>query len=111
MTNNKMIVKGYIWTGDPDLPIADYFYVEGGRILNVGFDLHGKLLTLDDVVSYLEDLPKLDHFKDDTPLNHLAIPSILASSPTFNQVKVDDEYQQLVQNISPFIRQKLMQNG
>ena len=83
----------------------------GGRILNVGFDLHGKLLTLDDVVSYLEDLPKLDHFKDDTPLNHLAIPSILASSPTFGQVKVDDEYQQLAQNISPLIRQKLMQNG
>lgn len=36
MTNNKMIVKGNIWTGDPDLPIADYFYVEDGSILYVG---------------------------------------------------------------------------
>lgn len=90
--------------------IHDRMAAIGGRILNVGFDLHGKLLTLDEVVRYLEDLPKLDHFSDDTPLNHFEVPSILANSPTFSQVKMDEECQQLVQLVQPLIRQRLNSN-
>lgn len=82
----------------------------GGRILNVGFDLHGRFLTLDDVVGYLGDLPKLDHFSDDTPLNGLDVPKILATSPTFSQAKNDDDCQQLLKNVEPLIRQRLQSN-
>ncbi|WP_410471598.1 phosphoesterase [Faucicola mancuniensis] len=82
----------------------------GGRILNVGFDLHGRFLTLDDVVGYLDDLPKLDHFSDDTPLNGLDVPKILATSPTFSQAKNDDNCQQLLKNVELLIRQRLQSN-
>lgn len=33
-----------------------------GKILNVGFDLHGKFLTEEDIEYYLSDLPKKNHF-------------------------------------------------
>lgn len=36
-----------------------------GKILNVGFDLHGKLLTLDDIDEFLQDLPNVSHFGSD----------------------------------------------
>jgi len=36
LPENKKLVKGTIWTGNPDLPIADYFCIEGGIISRVG---------------------------------------------------------------------------
>ncbi|MDK4613619.1 phosphoesterase [Kingella kingae] len=39
-----------------------------GRILNVGWDLHGRFLTAQDVDDFLRDLPKISHF-DDKSLN------------------------------------------
>lgn len=33
-----------------------------GRILNIGFDLHGKILSLEDVDDYLKDLPSESRF-------------------------------------------------
>lgn len=43
-----------------------------GRALNVGFDLHGRLLSLDDVDGFLRDLPKISHFgrEDGMMLSH-----------------------------------------
>lgn len=36
-----------------------------GKILNVGFDLHGRFLTLDDIDEFLADLPNISHFGGD----------------------------------------------
>ncbi len=33
-----------------------------GRILNVGWDLHGRFFTAQDVGDFLRDLPKISHF-------------------------------------------------
>ena len=33
-----------------------------GRALNVGFDLHGRFLTTEDVDKFLCDLPKISYF-------------------------------------------------
>lgn len=33
-----------------------------GKILNVGFDLHGRFLTLADIDEFLQDLPNVSHF-------------------------------------------------
>lgn len=35
-----------------------------GRALNVGYDLHGKILHLRDVISYTKDLPPFEHQSD-----------------------------------------------
>lgn len=35
-----------------------------GKILNVGFDLHGKFLTFDEIDELLKDLPNISHFGD-----------------------------------------------
>lgn len=35
-----------------------------GRILNVGFDLHGRFLTMGDITGFLKDLPNISHFGD-----------------------------------------------
>ncbi|MFW2176831.1 MULTISPECIES: phosphoesterase [unclassified Moraxella] len=79
----------------------------GGRILNAGFDLHGRFLTLDDVVGYLQDLPTLDHFSDDSPVADLAVPSVLATSPSFAVAKADEQIQQNVVDIQALIKQRL----
>lgn len=40
-----------------------------GRALNVGFDLHGRLLSLDDIDNFLANLPLVNHFNvDEMPL-------------------------------------------
>ena len=40
-----------------------------GRALNVGFDLHGRLLSLDDIDNFLANLLLVNHFNiDDMPL-------------------------------------------
>lgn len=41
-----------------------------GRILNVGFDLHGRFLTMDDIHGFLKNLPNVSHFDngDETQL-------------------------------------------
>ncbi|MDO4895971.1 MAG: phosphoesterase [Moraxella sp.] len=52
-----------------------------GKILNVGLDLHGRFLTLDDIDEFLKDLPNVSHFgshdeiilNDDVMTNHLLI--------------------------------------
>lgn len=36
MSKNGVFVKGIIWTGDDEFPIADYFYAEDGYIVDVG---------------------------------------------------------------------------
>lgn len=42
-----------------------------GKILNVGFDLHGRFLTLADIDEFLKELPNVSHFggADDIILN------------------------------------------
>ena len=39
-----------------------------GRALNVGFDLHGRLLSLDEIDEFLAQLPKVGHFDKDEQL-------------------------------------------
>lgn len=39
-----------------------------GRALNVGFDLHGRLLSLDEIDEFLAQLPKVGHFDKDVAL-------------------------------------------
>ena len=41
--------------------LHDYMTNVKGKILNVGFDLHGKLLSLDDVVDFTKSLPVLPY--------------------------------------------------
>lgn len=41
--------------------LHDYITNVKGKILNVGFDLHGKLLSLDDVVDFTKSLPVLPY--------------------------------------------------
>lgn len=36
-----------------------------GRILNVGFDLHGRFLTMADITGFLKNLPNVSHFDND----------------------------------------------
>ena len=45
--------------------LHDYISEVKGKILNVGFDLHGKLLSLDEVLEFVKDLPKLPYRKED----------------------------------------------
>lgn len=63
-----------------------------GRILNVGFDLHGKFLTLQDVMDYLADLPQLDYFTAPTVFEHLTVPSVLNQNCDWRAVWQDDEW-------------------
>ncbi|WP_019520029.1 hypothetical protein [Faucicola boevrei] len=79
----------------------------GGKILNVGFDLHGKFLTLDEIDAYLNDLPKLSHFSDETIFNELQIPQILSDNCTFEMAKDDKERLELIKNIHYLIQQNL----
>ena len=44
--------------------IHDRMAQVAGRILNVGFDLHGRFLTIDDVDEFLKELPNISHFGD-----------------------------------------------
>ena len=51
-----------------------------GRILNVGWDLHGKFLTAQDVDDLLRDLPQVSYFGDklgDFPLADLALNQVV----------------------------------
>ena len=80
----------------------------GGRILNAGFDLHGKFLTLDDVVGYLEDLPKLDHFGDGSPVSNLQIPTVLAEQPHFSMANIDHQIVENRSNIEMLIQQRFV---
>lgn len=41
--------------------LHDYIPELEGRILNVGFDLHGKMLSVEDVFDFLEDIPVKGH--------------------------------------------------
>ena len=45
--------------------LHDYISEVKGKILNVGFDLHGKLLSLDEVLEFVKDLPTLPYRKED----------------------------------------------
>ena len=45
--------------------LHDYISEVKGKILNVGFDLHGKLLSLDEVLSFVKDLPTLPYRRED----------------------------------------------
>ncbi|UNU73777.1 phosphoesterase [Moraxella nasovis] len=76
-----------------------------GRILNVGFDLHGKFLTLDDVAGYLGDLPKLNHHGDDSLLGGLDVPKALETG-SYVQVCQDDEWGRFLVDSHSLIEQK-----
>lgn len=52
--------------------LHDYMTNVKGKILNVGFDLHGKLLSLDDVVDFTKSLPVLP-YKDEEDASLQAI--------------------------------------
>lgn len=45
--------------------LHDYISEVQGKILNVGFDLHGKLLSLDEILEFVKDLPTLPYRKED----------------------------------------------
>ena len=45
--------------------LHDYISEVKGKILNVGFDLHGKLLSLGEVLEFVKDLPTLPYRKED----------------------------------------------
>jgi len=45
--------------------LHDYISEVKGKILNVGFDLHGKLLSLDEILEFVKDLPMLPYRKED----------------------------------------------
>jgi len=45
--------------------IHDFISPIPGKILNVGYDLHGYLLSLDDVLNYVGHLPNLSHHNKD----------------------------------------------
>lgn len=79
----------------------------GGRILNAGFDLHGRFLTLDDVVGYLSDLPKLDHFSDDSPVLALDVPKVLSKNGDFMSAKSDEQIIENINNIEYLIQERL----
>lgn len=41
-----------------------------GRILNVGYDLHGKIVSIDEVLKYLKDIPQTNYrFNDKEEIN------------------------------------------
>lgn len=52
--------------------LHDYITNVKGKILNVGFDLHGRLLSLDDVVDFTKSLPLLP-YRDETSIELQAI--------------------------------------
>ena len=52
--------------------LHDYITNVKGKILNVGFDLHGKLLSLDDVVDFTKSLPVLP-YRDEEDASFQAI--------------------------------------
>lgn len=45
--------------------LHDYISEVKGKILNVGFDLHGKLLSLNEVLDFVKDLPTLPYRRED----------------------------------------------
>ena len=52
--------------------LHDYMTNIRGKILNVGFDLHGKLLSLDEVIEFTKPLPTLP-YRDEEDVNLKAI--------------------------------------
>lgn len=82
----------------------------GGRILNVGFDLHGRFLTIADIDDYLSDLPKRAHFDDNSPFNQLNIPSILENDCQYHTAKTDEQCTNNKEYIRILIKQKLLSN-
>lgn len=52
--------------------LHDYITNVKGKILNVGFDLHGRLLSLDDVVDFTKSLPTMP-YRDETSIELQAI--------------------------------------
>ena len=52
--------------------LHDYMTNIRGKILNVGFDLHGKLLSLDDIIEFTKSLPTLP-YRDEEDINFKAL--------------------------------------
>ncbi len=78
-----------------------------GRILNVGLDLHAKMLSLEDVIDLLEPLPRLDHFSEQNPNDHLSVPQILQAATDYHLAKNDAEVEAYKQTIKQVIKDKL----
>ncbi|STZ64268.1 Predicted phosphoesterase or phosphohydrolase [Moraxella lacunata] len=55
-----------------------------GKILNVGFDLHGRFLTLDDIDEFLKNLPNVSHFGGDDEI-------VLCDDVCKNAKRIKDE--------------------
>lgn len=72
--------------------LHDYISEVKGKILNVGFDLHGKLLSLNEVLDFVKDLPTLPYRRKD---NKQMI-AIKASSDTVIRKKmINDELKRI----------------
>lgn len=72
--------------------LHDYISEVKGKILNVGFDLHGKLLSLNEVLDFVKDLPTLPYRRED---NKQMI-AIKASSDTVVRKKmINDELKRI----------------
>lgn len=82
----------------------------GGRILNVGFDLHGRFLTFDDIDDYLKQLPNRSHNKGNSPLYNLAIPTILENDCLYYTAKTDHQLNNNTENIRILIQKRLLSN-
>ncbi|MDH9219775.1 metallophosphoesterase [Moraxella lacunata] len=55
-----------------------------GKILNVGYDLHGRFLTLDDIDEFLKELPNVSHFGSDDEI-------VLCDDVCQNAKRIKDE--------------------
>lgn len=82
----------------------------GGRILNVGFDLHGRLLSLQDVMGYLQNLQKLDYFKARTVFDELTVPKVLSTHHEQRIIQNDDEWISNQEALKQLIKAKLQAN-
>lgn len=82
----------------------------GGKILNVGFDLHARFLSLDDVSALLEPMPRLSHFSDDSPITQLHIPEIFTQTTDYDVIKHDPQIMQNNELIKFLVQQRLHDN-
>lgn len=83
-----------------------------GRILNVGFDLHGKFLNLDDIIGYLDDLPVPKHrFNHPNILSNLNTPNILTQTHHLYRIQADPHWQTQQKILPLHIKARLKQNN
>lgn len=82
-----------------------------GRILNVGFDLHARFLTVNEIMDYLDNLPKINYFDDKTIFDSLTVPPILKNNCAYEPSKNNSDILKNNQTIQDLIKQQLLSNN